>query len=343
MKGVTFGNYHSFRDFRLVLSPNNAIGTPAPKYQKLDIPGGDGVLDFTEAFGEVKYGNRSLSFEFSTMVPQSEFMALFATVQNALHGQKMRIVLDDDPDSYYIGRLTVSEWKADRLIGSLTIDCDCEPWRFTPKAQTVHVVGRNLIDLGAATILGEGTWTKTQNGFSFTRGTGAGGSFVYWMVPVKKGQEYIFSASYTLTTRLLYVYKDRPYGTLVVKEQSGNPCTFTADETGLYVFGCYVTSSATDGTFANIMLCEGNKVGTFELYNTTAHALTLTFTNTGKRAAVPTAYTSGKITAETGATLSTLSPGAQSIPEFTFYPGVEKTLTFKGTGYAVIGWLERGL
>lgn len=129
MKGVTFGNYHSSRDFRLVLSPNNAIGTPAPKYQLLDIPGGDGVLDFTEAFGEVKYSNRQLSFEFSTMVPQSEFLALFATVQNALHGQKLKIVLDDDPEWYYMGRITVSEWKADRLIGSLTIDCDCEPFK----------------------------------------------------------------------------------------------------------------------------------------------------------------------------------------------------------------------
>ena len=129
MKGITFVNYHSFRDFRLILSPNNAIGTPTPKYELIDIPGGDGMLDFTEAFGEVKYGNRPLSFEFSPMVPQSEFMSLFATVQNALHGQKMKIILDDDPDWYYIGRITVSEWKANRLIGKLTIDCDCEPFK----------------------------------------------------------------------------------------------------------------------------------------------------------------------------------------------------------------------
>lgn len=141
MKGITFGNYHSFRDFRLILSPNNAIGTPTPKYELLDIPGGDGMLDFTEAFGEVKYGNRPLSFEFSTMVPQSEFKTLFSQVQNALHGKKMKVVLDDDPDCYYIGRITVSEWKADRLIGSLTIDCDCEPFKYTLQSLTVNLTG----------------------------------------------------------------------------------------------------------------------------------------------------------------------------------------------------------
>ncbi len=167
MKGITFGNYHSFQDFRLILSPNNAIGTPTPKYELIDIPGGDGMLDFTEAFGEVKYGNRPLSFEFSTMVPQSEFMSLFATVQNALHGQKMKIVLDDDPDWYYVGRITVSEWKADRLIGNLTIDCDCEPFKYkaqkTVVSATLDGTSNNLYDFNKITF--PATITKNNDGF----------------------------------------------------------------------------------------------------------------------------------------------------------------------------------
>ena len=128
MKGVRFGNYHSWNDFSLILS-QKIIGTPSPKTETVDIPGGDGVLDLTDFFGEVKYNNRNLSFEFSTIVPQSEFMDLFTRVQNALHGQKMQIILDDDADWQYIGRITVSEWKAEKNIGKLTIDCDCEPFK----------------------------------------------------------------------------------------------------------------------------------------------------------------------------------------------------------------------
>lgn len=137
MKGVTFGSYHSFRDFGLILLPNNAIGTPVPKTELIDIPGGDGMLDFTEAFGDVKYGNRPLSFEFSTLVLQEGFMSLFSSIQNALHGQKLKIILDDDPDCYYIGRITVSEWKADRRIGRISIDCDCEPFKQSIYTTTV--------------------------------------------------------------------------------------------------------------------------------------------------------------------------------------------------------------
>ena len=129
MKGIMFGIYHSWNDFQLILA-TKTIGTPQPKTETIDIPGGDGVLDLTEFFGETKYKNRNLSFEFSSMVIPSDFMSLFSMVQDALHGKKLPIILDDDPGWQYIGRISVSEWKVDRNIGKLTIDCDCEPYKY---------------------------------------------------------------------------------------------------------------------------------------------------------------------------------------------------------------------
>lgn len=145
MNGVTFGNYHSFNDFQLLLT-SKTIGAPTPKTETIDIPGGDGVLDFTEFFGGVKYNNRKLSFEFSTIIPRSQFMDLFSAVQNAMNGQKMRIILDEDPTWFYTGRVTVSEWKADKSIGKLTIDCDCEPYKQSIYTTTVSkTVSSNAI------------------------------------------------------------------------------------------------------------------------------------------------------------------------------------------------------
>ena len=148
MNGIKFGDYHSYRDLYLILT-NKTIGTPTPKTETIDIPGGDGVLDLTDFFGEVRYNNRTLSFEFSTMVPKAEFMGLFSRVQNALHGQKMQIVLDEDSEWYYIGRIAVSEWKADKNIGKLTIDCDCEPYKskFANTVVTVEVSGATSVIL----------------------------------------------------------------------------------------------------------------------------------------------------------------------------------------------------
>ena len=143
-----FGIYHSWNDFQLILA-SKTIGTPSPKTETIDIPGGDGVLDLTEYFGETKYGNRKLSFEFSSMVIPSDFMSLFSMVQDALHGKKMNIKLDDDPGWQYTGRISVSEWKTDRNIGRLVVDCDCDPYKYqiSPTVVSRSISGTSTINL----------------------------------------------------------------------------------------------------------------------------------------------------------------------------------------------------
>lgn len=130
MNGVTFGAlYHSYDDLDLILS-SKIIGSPSVKTSTVDVPGADGVLDFTEFFGEPKYNNRTLTFEFSSIKPYSQQLAQDSTVKNALHGRKMKIVLDDDFDHYFYGRISVGDWKNEKNVGKLTITCDCDPWKY---------------------------------------------------------------------------------------------------------------------------------------------------------------------------------------------------------------------
>jgi hypothetical protein len=82
------------------------------------------------------------------VIPE-DFMSLFSMVQDALHGKKMKIILDDDPGWQYTGRISVSEWKVDRNIGKLTIDCDCEPYKYqiSPTVITKPISGTSSINL----------------------------------------------------------------------------------------------------------------------------------------------------------------------------------------------------
>lgn len=139
MKGVRFGEYHSYLDFDLILT-SYSIGEANPKTETVDIPGADGALDLTEYFGDVKFKNRALSFTFAIIGKASEFPTRLSALQDAIGGRKLRIVLDDDPDFYYVGRVTVNEWKSKPRVGSLTIDCDCEPYKY--KASETVVVSR---------------------------------------------------------------------------------------------------------------------------------------------------------------------------------------------------------
>ena len=138
MKGITFGTLHSYNDLKLILTKKE-IGSPAVKERKIEIEGADGDLDLTEFFGEPKYENVTHKFEFSTIVPQAQFLSLFSTVKNALHGKKMRIILDGDPLFYYLGRVKVSSFTNEKNIGMISIECDCEPYKYKMQKTVVSV------------------------------------------------------------------------------------------------------------------------------------------------------------------------------------------------------------
>lgn len=129
MKGITFGNYHSYDDLHLILK-SKEIGAPQVKTQKINIEGADSALDLTEFFGDVKYEDVTHRFNFSTIVSQADFLSLYSTIKNALHGRKMRIILDDDPLFYWIGRLSVSKFTNEKNIGIISIEADCEPYKY---------------------------------------------------------------------------------------------------------------------------------------------------------------------------------------------------------------------
>ena len=129
MQGITFGQYHSWRDFGLLLQ-SKEIGSPAIKVNKIDIPGADGDLDMTDYFGGAKYDNVKHKFEFATLARRTDYLTLFSSIKNAIHGKKGRIILDGDPSFFYLGRCSVSAFTNDKGAGYVTVECDCEPYKY---------------------------------------------------------------------------------------------------------------------------------------------------------------------------------------------------------------------
>lgn len=182
MKGITFGNYHSYKDLALLLT-SKEIGSPAVKENNIDIPGGDGSIDLTDFFGEPKYEDVQHKFEFTTLEPQSDFLTQYSTIKNALHGKKVRIILDDDPTFFYLGRCHVSSFTSSKGIGTISVECKCEPYKYKlDKTVITQVVdGTKVITLtnsrkravpvitttAAMTIVfGDGTWTTSAGTYT---------------------------------------------------------------------------------------------------------------------------------------------------------------------------------
>lgn len=182
MKGVSFIGYHSDKDLKLLMT-GKEIGAPEIKRQTIDIAGSDGELDFTEFFGEAHFANVQHQFTFESIRPRNEQIAQYTDIKNKIHGKKGRIILDDDPSFFYVGRCSVSKYTNEKNIGKITVTCDCEPYKYklTKTVVTRAIDGTETVSLtngrkrAVPTIttttdmtlsFGGGSWTNRAGTFS---------------------------------------------------------------------------------------------------------------------------------------------------------------------------------
>lgn len=131
INGVLFGNKHSYKDFGLILQEKPSIKPPAVKTMYVDIPLDNGSLDLTEIMtDDVKYDDRELSFTFGIYNRETEWNYIYTKLQNYFHGQKMKIILDDDPNYYYEGRCEVDDWKTSRVFSTIVIKATVKPYKY---------------------------------------------------------------------------------------------------------------------------------------------------------------------------------------------------------------------
>lgn len=139
VRGVLFGEKHSWRDYGLFLTDKIDTGTPEPKLTTYDVQGADGVLDLTEATtGEVKYGNRTITMPFAFRTKWHE--AALSALRQKLHGKVLDIVLDEDPEYFWHGRLSVVPGESTPNSMQVTITCDAEPYKRRRQQTNVHIV-----------------------------------------------------------------------------------------------------------------------------------------------------------------------------------------------------------
>ncbi len=129
--GVTFDEqWHTEDDWKL--KPVRIyISMPEVKEQKIDIPGGDGTIDLTEINGRPSYGMRRVELEYDLPnINNQEWHEIFSEIGAAIAGRKIKMVLDDEPDHYYMVRLKVDGEKTDYINGEITLSGTAEPFKF---------------------------------------------------------------------------------------------------------------------------------------------------------------------------------------------------------------------
>lgn len=127
--GILIGDKHTWKDWGLKLL-TMVIPMPEPKTNYVDIPGADGTADLTGILGGVRFADREgIEFSFDVGVNYLEWHELTSQIAGYLHGQKMKIIIDSDPNYYYYGRLNLDSQKSDAVLGHLIISGTFEPYK----------------------------------------------------------------------------------------------------------------------------------------------------------------------------------------------------------------------
>ena len=91
----------------------------------------DGDIDLTESLTEdVKYNDRTITLTCRVIDARSTWAYKISEIQNYLHGKRLKIVLDDDANFFYIGRVEVNDWLSEKNIGTLVIEATVEPFKY---------------------------------------------------------------------------------------------------------------------------------------------------------------------------------------------------------------------
>lgn len=124
--------YNTWDDWHLIPSKRPSVAPPAPVTKYIDIPGFDGQVDITpDLNGSVSYGMRSGSWQF-IMSPDFDdrtWSIHYSDIMNAINGRNVKIMLEDDPDYYYEGRVSVSAFESEKEWSTVTINYICMPFK----------------------------------------------------------------------------------------------------------------------------------------------------------------------------------------------------------------------
>lgn len=123
MHGAIFGDKHSREDYSAVMNYAR-ITPPSVKENYVDIAGGDSSIDLTEAVGGVVFEDGKISFKFTLFREEDK-----DRMKNDLHGKRLKIVLEREPDFYYEGRLSFTSESIAGTLYELNLDARVKPYK----------------------------------------------------------------------------------------------------------------------------------------------------------------------------------------------------------------------
>lgn len=170
---INISGKNTWSEWRLIPSSRPLVNMPDLKTEYVDLPGRAMPLDLSEVLtGHLLYGNRTGEWTFYATNDYTayDWVKLRNSLASYIHGKQHRIILEDEPDWYYDGRLTF-EWETGDNWSMVTIGYDLEPFKHQVTIPTAYQNIR-VSDSASVTITGYDEYSVPT--FSINSNDGSG-------------------------------------------------------------------------------------------------------------------------------------------------------------------------
>ena len=137
MDKVQFDGMDSYDEWGYHLA-HKVIGEAEPKYNLVQVPGGVGYIDLTDALGVIGYNERELELTMKDIADHNEFIRHYSAMQAYIHGKRCKVTLSDDPDYYWDGRCSVGAMEQDGAACYVTVVAICQPYKLKQSKTVVQ-------------------------------------------------------------------------------------------------------------------------------------------------------------------------------------------------------------
>lgn len=129
MDSTKFNNFWSDTHYGLV-QQSVTVSPAEPKTNYIDVASYNGSVDLTDSFGvDVRYKNRDIKWVYA-LQPGMDWYETQRTMSRDLNGIRMPIILSDDQNYYFMGRVKVEEYKRDAALKQISISAICDPFMY---------------------------------------------------------------------------------------------------------------------------------------------------------------------------------------------------------------------
>lgn len=129
---LKIGDKHTWKDWHLIPCNRPDFADAEPRLVYIEIPGADGELDASTALtGRMLFEMREGSFDFIVDNDRNEkWDQLYTKMKRYVQGRELKVVKDDDPLWYYIGRFWFSDPEQEDYNMKVTLNYKVKPYKY---------------------------------------------------------------------------------------------------------------------------------------------------------------------------------------------------------------------